>query len=106
MTNNRRAGKQYERVMAKRMGAKRIGVLGKEDLEHPIWSIEAKKRRAFAGAVFMDQAVRNCPEGKTPVVMVHVTGQRHGNDLVMMRLADWEQWFGTLAACKIADEVL
>jgi hypothetical protein len=55
-----------------------------------------KDRKAFVGAGFMAQAIRNCPQGKTPLVIVHVTGARHNGDLVMMRLRDWQDWYGTL----------
>jgi hypothetical protein len=42
----------------------------------------------------MDQAVRNAPPGKTPLVVVHVQGKRHDKDLVVIRLADWIDWHG------------
>ena len=96
MVNNRQAGKNLERSVAKRMGGKRVGILGKEDISCGPWSIEAKKRKAFVGCKYMEQAVRNCPAGKTPIVIVHMTSQRHGKDLVMMRFRDFEEWFGKL----------
>jgi len=95
-TSNKRAGRAYQQKMAKRLGGKSVGTIEGQDIEHPYLSIECKKRKSFVGQSFMDQAVRNCPEGKTPVVIVHVTGQRHESDLVMMRLKDWEDWYGEL----------
>jgi len=93
-TSNKRAGRAYQQKMAKRLGGKSVGTIEGQDIEHAIWSIECKKRKSFVGQSFMDQAVRNCPEGKTPLVIVHVTGQRHESDLVMMRLKDWEDLYG------------
>lgn len=42
----------------------------------------------------MEQAIRNFPEGMIPLVVVHNTGSKHSNDLVIMRLSDWLDWFG------------
>lgn len=105
-TANKRAGRAFQSHIAKTLGGKSVGTIEGQDVEHPLWSVECKKRKAFAGQPFMQQAIRNCPEGKTPIVVVHVTGDRHSDDLVMMRFKDWQDWFGTLAACKLADEVL
>ena len=44
----------------------------------------------------MAQAVRNAPDGKVPLVIVHVSGCRHTGDLVMLRLGDFEDWFGKI----------
>lgn len=93
---NRRRGKATERAVAKLTGGKRIGVLGNDDVQAGPWSIEVKGRVRFSGSAFMQQACRNCPKGKTPLVVVHVTGQRHANDLVMIRLADWLDYYGPL----------
>ncbi len=91
---NRRRGKRTERAIAKITGGKRIGILGRDDVQAGAFSIEVKDRVSFAGAGFMQQSVRNCPEGKTPLVIVHTTGSRHADDLVMMRLQDWQDWHG------------
>lgn len=103
---NRQRGKRFEKVVAKSIGGTRVGIFGKEDVttSDGLWSIECKSRKAFIGEKFMAQCVRNCPDGKTPVVIVHVTGRRHEDDLVMMRFADWQDWHGTLDACRIAEE--
>jgi len=44
----------------------------------------------------MAQAVANAPSGKVPRVVVHVKGQRRDNDLVILRLKDWEEWYGKI----------
>ncbi len=102
-TSNKHAGRKFQSHIAKVLGGKSVGTIEGQDIEHPIWSIECKKRKAFAGQPFMDQCVRNCPKDKTPLVIVHITGERHENDLVMMRFADWQEWHGRIECCKIAD---
>jgi len=94
--NNRKRGKRTEAAIAKTLGGKRLGILGKDDVQAGPFSIEVKDRVKFVGTTFMEQAVRNCPEGKTPLVIVHTTGQRHDGDLVMMRMKDWQDWYGQL----------
>lgn len=90
---NRRRGKDAERVLAKRLKGRRTGVLGGEDISHPLLSIEVKSRARFAGERFMEQAKRHC-SGKIPAVIIHVMGRPHGQDLVMLELRDFEDLFG------------
>ena len=92
-TANKRAGRAYQSYLAKRLGGKSVGTIEGQDIEHPIFSIEAKKRATFGGTKFMEQCVRNCPANKTPLVVVHVTNTSHDTDLVMMRLKDFEDWY-------------
>ncbi|MBF0488764.1 MAG: hypothetical protein HQK98_11460 [Nitrospirae bacterium] len=92
---NRKRGKSAERAVAKRLDGKRIGIMGGQDVEHPLFSIEVKSRKAFVAGDWMSQAVRNCPDGKTPLVVVHVSGQRHNEDMVIMRMGDFEDFLGT-----------
>ncbi len=84
-SKNRNRGKKTEAAIAKR-----LGILGNDDVQAGAFSIEVKDRVKFVGTGFMEQAVRNCPKDKTPLVVVHVTGARHDGDLVMMRLSDWQ----------------
>ncbi len=93
---NRQRGKATERAVAKRLDGKRVGVMGGEDVEHPIFSIEVKSRKAFVATDWMAQSARNCPEGKVPLVVVHVTGQRHTEDMVILRMKDFEDFLGKL----------
>lgn len=105
-TSNKHAGRKFQSHIAQKLGGKSVGTIEGQDVEHPIWSIECKKRKAFIGQKFMTQCVKNCPANKTPLVVVHVTGERHENDLVMMRFSDWEEWFGKMMVCKEAEEIL
>lgn len=95
MVNNRDRGKAAERAVAQALGGMRIGTLSGEDVHFDgPFSAEVKSRAAFVACDWMDQAVRNAPAGKTPLVVVHVRGKRHDNDLVIIRMADWEEWHG------------
>ena len=91
MANNRNRGKAAERAVAAALGGKRCGTMGGEDvhLDGP-WSCEVKSRQAFVATSWMDQATRNAPAGKAPLVVVHVHGKRHDEDLVIVRLEDWK----------------
>lgn len=90
---NRKRGKDTERALARRLNGRRTGVLGGEDITHPLLSIEVKSRAGFVGERFMAQAKRN-NRGKIPAVIVHVTGRPHDQDLVMLELRDFEDLFG------------
>lgn len=91
VVKNKRRGRRTENKIADKMGAVRQGLYGQEDAAHPIFSIEVKDRKKFTGKSFMDQAIANAPTGKVPIVIVHVTGDRHDNDLVMIRMKDWQK---------------
>lgn len=80
-----------------------VGTLGGEDGKHPIFSAELKKCKAFRGNAFMEQAIRNCPNEKVPMVVVHTTGRNHNDDLVIIRLRDFEDLYGRV---PIVREVL
>ncbi len=73
-----------------------MGILGKHDVEAGPWSIEVKDRKKFIGVSFLEQACRNCPKDKTPLVIVHQTNKAHEHDIVMMRLSDFQDWFNIL----------
>jgi len=94
LTSNKRAGRKYQTTIANIIGGKSVGTIEGQDISHEIWSVEAKKRKSFVAVNWMNQCIRNCPEGKTPVVMVHITGKRHETDLVIMTLKDWTDWHG------------
>lgn len=95
-SKNRQRGKATERAIAKRLGGTRRGTLGGHDIDCGPWAVEVKDRVNFVGNTFMQQAERNCPPGKTPLVVVHQTGRRHADDLVMLRLSDWLDLHGPL----------
>jgi len=49
-----------------------------------------KPINSFKGNTYMDQAEKNCPDAKLPVAVVHTTGRRHENDVVLVRWIYWE----------------
>ena len=92
--SNRDHGKRCEATIARELGGTRRGIMGGHDVESGPFAVEVKSRNTFSGVSFMEQAVRNCPSGKTSLVVVHITGKRHERDMVMMRLKDWQGWHG------------
>ncbi len=90
--------KASERALAKRLGGQRVGTRGTntEDISHAWLSIEVKTRRALPAWLLaaVAQARRNAPPSRLPVVVLHQVGQRHDGDLVMLRMADFQDWFG------------
>ncbi len=93
---NKRQGRKVQSVLAKRVGGKNVGTIEGQDISHPVFSIEAKHRKQFIGNTFMEQAIRNAPKGKIPIVIVHTLRQRFSKSLVLIRMSDWEDWCGTL----------
>ena len=64
---------------------------------HDWLSIEVKHRRALPVWLCdaMVQAVAaNRGNDKLPVVVLHQKGRRHDDDLVVLRLKDFVEWFG------------
>lgn len=88
-SRNRERGKDAERTIAKLIGGRRVGILGKEDIDHPDYTVEVKSRKSFAGSKFLEQAEKHNADDKTAIAIVHVTGKRHAEDIVMMRLKDF-----------------
>ena len=97
VNRNKAQGRKVQSKFAKMLGGKSVGTIEGQDIEHSLFSGETKHRKKFIGNTFMDQAVKNCPEGKTPLVIIHTLNQRFKNSLVMMKYSDWEEWFGKLA---------
>lgn len=93
MSKNRDRGKRFERKVAERLGGKRTGVLGGEDVMHPIYSIECKSREVMPKwfSKFWEQTMANCEEDKVPLLVIHLTNQRHDEDWVVMKLKDFEK---------------
>ena len=93
---NRTRGKRAERDVAKRLGGRRMGTMGSEDVDTQLFSVEVKSRKRFVGEGFMSQAKANCQPGRMPLVVVHTHGKRHSDDLVMIRMCDFEDLYGRL----------
>lgn len=90
-TSNKYAGRTYQTYIANLFGGKSVGTIEGQDVEHPIFSIECKKRKGFVAVKWMDQCIKNCPKKKTPLVLVHVTKEKHERDLVIIMLKDFKK---------------
>ncbi len=84
---NRQRGKANEKALAKILDACRVGIFGGEDIYKDKYSIEAKSRKSFVAEKWMLQSEKNC-KNRIPIVVVHITGKQHDNDLVIFRLKD------------------
>lgn len=88
---NRQRGKDAEKRIAQLLGGKRIGIMGGEDIFHPLYSIEVKSRKSFIGRTWMQQAQRNNKDSKISLVVVHKTNTPHYEDLVILSLEDFKK---------------
>ena len=91
--------KAHERRMAKRLGGKRNGNRGTAaaDVETGWASIECKHRKQLPAWLHdaMRQAVAAARPGQLPVVILHQLHQRSDNDFVVIRMSDFEDFFGS-----------
>lgn len=91
---NRDRGKRLERFLANDLKGRRIGLLGKEDVQLDRFSIECKERKKMPTFLkkSMKQAFQNCEDGKAPVLILHEHDQPHGLDLVIMYYVFWKDF--------------
>lgn len=94
-----KAWKRNERVAAKRLGGERVGPVGDigSDVAHPLFAIECKERKKPLPAEIRDaisQSVGAARPDQLPIVIWHTLHHRHDEDVVMMRLRDFENWAG------------
>lgn len=94
--------KKTEEVVAARLGGKRVPINGRKgaDVAHPLFALEVKERRRpmpLEIRAAVAQAVGGASSGQLPVVVFHHAGDRHDEDLVVMRLSDFEDLHGLLS---------
>ena len=89
--NNRIRGRAFEKYVAKKVKGMAIGLLNGEDVSHNLYSFECKTRKKELPEVasWLVQATRNCPDGKTPVIVYHKTHGNHDCDIIIMKLSDF-----------------
>jgi len=89
-TKNRNRGKRHERKIAELLGGKRTGVLGGEDVLHPVYAVECKSREKIPKwfAKFWEQTLRNAKD-KIPMLVIHKLNQKHEDDWIVVRLKDF-----------------
>ena len=96
MSIQRQRGNTAERAIAARLGGQRVGQYGGEDVTTSVFSIEVKSRESVPKWLThaIEQAEAHAPDGKLPLAVIHTLGQRHDDDLVVLRLSAFEEWFG------------
>lgn len=93
--------KRTERRVAGILGGKRVPVTGRgrgdaPDIQHPWLCPEVKHRRKLPAWLHeaMAQARAAATSEQLPIVVLHESGQRHTNDMVLVRLSDFQGYFG------------
>jgi hypothetical protein len=95
--------KRTERRIAEELGGQRVPVTGRQrgdapDIAHPTFAIEVKHRASLPQWLLdaCNQA-QACRRGdQVPIVILHMAGWHHGQDLVCIRMADFKR-LSTLA---------
>jgi len=90
--------KQVERAIARRLNGRRQGATGRRgpDVVNDWLVAEVKHRRRLPQWLKNALAQARCGAGeqRLPLVILHESGQRHSDDLVVLRLGDFQDWFG------------
>ena len=95
-----RTWKETEKGVARALGGERVSntALGlrSADVETSAYSVEVKHRKTLPAWLVdaVTQAHRNCAAGKLPLVVLHQCGWRRGNDLVVVQMSEFIEWFG------------
>ncbi len=93
-----RRGYRHEADIAKRLNGTRVGCTGKAtiDVDAGWLAVECKERKELPAWIqdALGKANAKAQEGQLAIVVLHQLGQRHDNDLVVIRLADFEEHFG------------
>ena len=97
-TRSYRRGYRHEADMAKRLNGQRVGLTGKAtiDVDAGWLAIECKERQTLPAWIqtAMSKARAKASDDQLAVVILHELGKRHDNDLVVLRLCDFEEHFG------------
>jgi hypothetical protein len=95
---NRRSWKRVESKVAQVLGGRRIPCPGRAgpDVAHPWLAVEVKSRVKVPAYLrtWLRQARAGADPAKLPIVVLHESGTAHGDDLVILALADFRAWFG------------
>jgi len=100
-----RAWKATERRVGALLGGRRVPVTGRQrgsapDVEHVDYSIEVKHRAKLPRWILeaMDQANKAASGAQLPIVVLHQSGDRFAEALVVIKLENF------LALCPIMDD--
>ncbi len=96
-----RRWKATERRIAALLGGARVPATGRQrgdapDLRHRWLSVEVKDRATLPAWLLdaLAQAEASAAPHQLPIAVLHEAGQRHDRALVVLRLADFVEWFG------------
>jgi len=91
--------KAEERRVAKLLHGRRNGATGRNtpDVENTTFAVECKHRKSLPAWLWqaVDQARRNAPDGKLPLVVLHEKFRKRR--LVVLDLSDFLEWYGEVA---------
>jgi len=97
VTRNIRKSRGYraERHICDYLGIERIAGVGRRDGDGGWFSVEAKSRERLPLWLMrsMEQSERLSRPDQLAIVVLHQTGQRHDDDLVIMRLREFRDRF-------------
>ena len=97
--------KKHELRTALALGGKRTGNRGinTNDVDHDWLAIECKHRKTLpdwlTDAMRQAEANRDSAE-KLAIVVLHQHGQRSANDFVVLRMKDFQEFFGSVPDCE------
>jgi GAF domain-containing protein len=92
--------KAVERQIARRLGGQRVGVTGRSTADViGAWFVAEIKYRKTLPQWLKDalaQARAAANDQQLPIAVLHESGQRFSDAIIMLRLADFEDWFGKI----------
>lgn len=67
-------------------------------MAHEHLAIECKERKVIPQWLLhaLDQAQMCAKRTQLPIAILHQLNSRHDDDIVCVRLKDWEQWYGSV----------
>ena len=94
-----RSWKRSESDIAKRLGGRRNPVVGRSDVpdvETDWLAVEVKSRSTIPTwlKAALKQARAGAKRDQLALVVLHEKNHAHNDDLVLLRLRDFEAWFG------------
>lgn len=86
-------GRSFEQFLARAFGGQRIGISGRAtiDVMTPTLAIEAKEKEHLPKWIMSALALARSKalDGQTPILVLHQLGNKHDDDLVVLRLEDF-----------------
>ena len=90
--------KKAERKICEMLGGVRRGVAGRNDPDcwHEWLAVEVKCNKKMPAYLqeWMAQTWCNAEPGKLPLLVWHSVGDPYGDSLVVLKLKDFQDWFG------------